>query len=95
MSTSRSTTSAMSPFDGKHKLFKSHNPHFLLLRSPFSEILTFQMYDLVNLGQGHRVQHSYLSHSVANTNLYKSQTEHFTQALTVSEISNFELLDLE
>ena len=35
-------------------------------------ILRFEMFDLENLGQGHRVQHSQFSHSIANINIYKS-----------------------
>ena len=41
-----------------------------------SELLAFQISDLDNLGQGHRVQHLQLCHSMVNINLYKSHNIH-------------------
>ena len=45
------------------------------------------MFDLENLGQGHRVQLSQLPHSMKNVNLYiKVLLAHFSLALAVFEI---------
>ena len=41
-----------------------------------SEILPFQMFDLENLGQGHRV-HLLYCQSISNTDLCKSYSTHF------------------
>ena len=53
------------------------------------EIWTFQMFDFESLGQGHRIQHSQLCHSMANGNLYESQHAFFFLALILSETSTF------
>ena len=41
------------------------------------EILTFQMFYLENLGQGHKVHHLQLCHSAVNINLYNNHSMHF------------------
>ena len=42
-----------------------------------SQILTFQILDLENVGKYRRVQHSQWHHSVTNINLYESRSMHF------------------
>ena len=55
----------------------------------------FEMIDLENLCQGHRVKNSQWCHSLAITNLYENHTTHFTLTLTDSEKFWFEMFDLK
>ena len=48
-----------------------------------------KIFDLENESQGHGIQHSQWSHSMANVNLYKSHTWTCSLALTVFEIFTF------
>ena len=52
----------------------------------------FKIHDLENVGQGHDVQHSQWSHSMANINLYNIKVilEHFLLALIVLQIFIFQ-----
>ena len=59
------------------------------------EILTFQMFDLANLGQGLRAQHSQWWHSMANINLCKSHCTNFYVSSHRFRDIRFEIFDLE
>ena len=69
--------------------------HIVTLARTVFEILTFQIFDLQNLGQGHQLHNLQWCHSVANINLYKSHSSHFTLALTISEILSLKCLTLK
>ena len=79
----------MWPFDGEYQPRQGTYVAFSAIALTVSEILTFQICDLENLGQGHTGQHSQWSHSMANINLYKCHTTSFSLALTVFEIFTF------
>ena len=50
------------------------------------------LYGLGNLGQGHGVQHSQLTNSMANINVYENRNRLFALALTVFQILAFQIL---
>ena len=50
---------------------KSHMTHFFATALTVFEMITFQIWDPENLGQGHEVKHSQWSRSMAQINLYK------------------------
>ena len=54
-------------------LGKGHIAHFAIALT-VSEILTFQICDLQNLGQDHEVQHSQWSDLMAKINFYNTHT---------------------
>ena len=56
------------------------------------EVLTFEVFVLENLGNGHKVQHSQSSHSMANISVYKSHNWVFSLALTVFHILAFHIM---
>ena len=72
---------------------KSHMTHFFVIALTVSEILTFQMCDLENLGQGDGVQHSQWSHSMSTS--LKVVLEHFSLAVTVLIYLYFKIRNVE
>ena len=56
--------------------------------------LMLEKFDLENLGQGHDVQHSQLSHSLANLNLTLEHVCASSHRLRDIHISNFETLKM-
>ena len=57
----------------------------------------FQIFYLEGLGQGHRVKHSQLYRLMTNVKVYKINVKSsiFALALTISEISKFQICDYE
>ena len=53
---------------------------------PIFEILTFHIFEIKNLCQGHAVQHSQLTRSLADISFYKVTPRILALALTVSEM---------
>ena len=51
-----------------------------------SEILRFKIFDLKNLGQDHRVQHSQWSNSIVNINFSKSHNCAFFAIISNSNL---------
>ena len=59
------------------------------------EILTFEIFYLENLDQGHRVQLSQWRRSMANIKFIKAVTHIFVLALTISDILTFVIFNFE
>ena len=60
-----------------------------------AELLMFQICNLENRDQGHGVQHSQRSYSMAIINLYTFILEHFRQFSLFSRYSHFKIRDFE
>ena len=63
----------MAPFDGKFQNLWNDIKHLFAQAFTIFDILAFQMFELENIGQGRRVQHSKWCYSMTDINLYKSQ----------------------
>ena len=58
--------------------------------------MTFQMFDLEEVGQGHGVQRVQSRRSMANINVHKSRNPYiFAPALIISDILTVQMFDLE